>query len=156
MEGDVQRFTSFNHDASVPAGLRALYEGGLLLDVTLVIDDQQFRAHKALLATQSDYFKKMFTAESGKGDQDPIPLHGLTATAFRHILKFMYYGTIELDMNTVYEILQAAINIKVKQVVTFCCSFLLSRMSLENSGEILKFLDEFGITMESAREKLFS
>ncbi|XP_074134764.1 kelch-like protein 15 [Sminthopsis crassicaudata] len=156
MEGDVQRFTSSIHTASVPAGLRALYEGGLLLDVTLVIDDQQFRAHKVLLATQSDYFKKMFTAESQEGDQDNIPLHGLTATAFSHILKFMYYGTIELTMNTVYEILQAAINIKLKEVVKFCCSFLLSRISLENSGEILKLLDDFGITMEGAREKLFS
>ncbi|XP_051824475.1 kelch-like protein 15 [Antechinus flavipes] len=156
MEGDVQQFTSSVHDASVLAGLKALYEGGLLLDVTLVIDDQQFRAHKALLATQSDYFKKMFTAESGEGAQDNIPLQGLTATAFSHILKFMYYGSIELSMNTVYEILQAAINTKLKEVVNFCCSFLLSRISLENSGEILKFLDDFGITMEGAREKLFS
>ncbi|XP_031800368.1 kelch-like protein 15 [Sarcophilus harrisii] len=156
MEGDVQRFTSSNHDASVPAGLRALYEGGLLLDVTLVIDEQQFRAHKVLLATQSDYFKKMFTTESQEGEQKPIPLHDLTATAFNHILKFMYFGYIELSMNTVYEILKGAINIKLKEVVNFCCSFLLSKISLENSGEILKFLDEFGINMEGAREKLFS
>ncbi|XP_031800391.1 kelch-like protein 15 [Sarcophilus harrisii] len=156
MEGDVQRFTSSIHDASVPTGLRALYEGGLLLDVTLVIGDQQFQAHKALLATQSDYFKKMFTAEGQEGEQNPIPLHDVTATAFNHILKFMYNGTIELDMNTVYEILQAAINIKVKEVVKFCCSFLLSRITLENSGEILKLLDDFGITMEGARKKLFS
>uniref|UniRef100_A0A8C5LH40 BTB domain-containing protein n=1 Tax=Jaculus jaculus TaxID=51337 RepID=A0A8C5LH40_JACJA len=145
MAGDVEGFCSSIHDTSVSAGFRALYEEGLLLDVTLVIEDHQFQAHKALLATQSDYFRIMFT--------DKIHLKGLTATGFSHVLQFMYYGTIELSMNAVHEILQAAMYVQLIEVVKFCCSFLLAKICLENCAEIMRLLGDFGVNIEGVREK---
>ncbi|KAI4806932.1 hypothetical protein KUCAC02_017722 [Chaenocephalus aceratus] len=53
---DVEVYLSQVHDGSVSSGFRALYEERLLLDVTLLIEEHHFQAHKALLATQSDYF----------------------------------------------------------------------------------------------------
>lgn len=41
-------------------------------------------------------------------DQDKIHMKGLTAAGFGHILRFMYYGSLELSMPTVQEILQVA------------------------------------------------
>lgn len=67
-----------------------------------------FQAHKALLATQSDYFRVMFTADMRERDQDKIHMKGLTAAGFGHILRFMYYGSLELSMPTVQEILQVS------------------------------------------------
>ncbi|XP_075769412.1 kelch-like protein 15 isoform X2 [Pelodiscus sinensis] len=156
MAGDVEGFSSSIHDTSVSAGFRALYEEGLLLDVTLVIEDHQFQAHKALLATQSDYFRIMFTADMRERDQDKIHLKGLTATGFSHVLQFMYYGTIELSMNTVHEILQAAMYVQLIEVVKFCCSFLLAKVCLENCAEIMRLLDDFGVNIDGVREKLDS
>ncbi|XP_074850524.1 kelch-like protein 15 isoform X2 [Carettochelys insculpta] len=156
MAGDVEGFSSSIHDTSVSAGFRALYEEGLLLDVTLVIEDHQFQAHKALLATQSDYFRIMFTADMRERDQDKIHLKGLTATGFSHVLQFMYYGTIELSMNTVHEILQAAMYVQLIEVVKFCCSFLLAKICLENCAEIMRLLDDFGVNIDGVREKLDS
>ena len=66
------------------------------------------QAHKALLATQSDYFRVMFTADMRERDQDKIHMKGLTAAGFGHVLRFMYYGSLELSMPTVQEILQVA------------------------------------------------
>ncbi|TKC52397.1 hypothetical protein EI555_017480, partial [Monodon monoceros] len=141
---DVEGFCSSIHDTSVSAGFRALYEEGLLLDVTLVIEDHQFQAHKALLATQSDYFRTMFTADMRERDQDKIHLKGLTATGFSHVL----------HMSTVHEILQAATYVQLIQVVKFCCSFLLAEICLENCAEIMRLLDDFGVNIEGVREKL--
>lgn len=154
MAGDMEGFCSSIHDTSVSAGFRALYEEGLLLDVTLVIEDHQFQAHKALLATQSDYFRIMFTADMRERDQNKIHLKGLTATGFSHVLQFMYYGTIELSMSTVHEILQAAMYVQLIEVVKFCCSFLLAKICLENCAEIMRLLDDFGVNIEGVREKL--
>lgn len=156
MAGDLEGFSSSIHDTSVSAGFRALYEEGLLLDVTLVIEDHPFQAHKALLATQSDYFRIMFTADMRERDQDKIHLKGLTATGFRHVLQFMYYGNIELSMNTVHEILQAAMYVQLIEVVKFCCSFLLAKICLENCAEIMRLLDDFGVNIDGVREKLDS
>ncbi|XP_062982557.1 kelch-like protein 15 isoform X2 [Elgaria multicarinata webbii] len=156
MAGDVEGFSSSIHDTSVSAGFRTLYEEGLLFDVTLVIEDHQFQAHKALLATQSDYFRIMFTADMRERDQNKIHLKGLTATGFSHVLQFMYYGTIELSMTTVHEILQAAMYVQLIEVVKFCCSFLLAKICLENCAEIMRLLDDFGVNIEGVREKLDS
>lgn len=154
MAGDVEGYISTVHDSSVSAGFRALYEEGLLVDVTLVIEDHQFQAHKALLATQSDYFRIMFTADMRERDQDKIYLKGLTATGFSHVLQFMYYGTIDLSMATVHEILQAAMYVQLTEVVKFCCSFLMAKICLDNCAEIMRLLDDFSVDVEGVREKL--
>lgn len=154
MAGDVEGFSSSIHDSSVTAGFRALYEEGLLVDVTLVIEEHQFQAHKALLATQSDYFRIMFTADMRERDQDKIYLKGLTATGFSHVLQFMYYGNIDLSMATVHEILQAAMYVQLTEVVKFCCSFLMAKICLDNCAEIMRLLDDFSVDAEGVREKL--
>jgi hypothetical protein len=50
----------------------------------------------------------MFTADMRERDQDKIHMKGLTAAGFGHVLRFMYYGSLELSMPTVQEILQVA------------------------------------------------
>ncbi|KPP70377.1 kelch-like protein 15-like, partial [Scleropages formosus] len=154
MAGDVEVYLSQVHDGSVSSGFRALYEERLLLDVTLLIEEHHFQAHKALLATQSDYFRVMFTADMRERDQDKIHMKGLTATGFGHVLQFMYYGTLELSMLTVQEILQAAMYVQLTEVVEFCCSFLLARLCLENCAEVMRLLEDFSVGVEGVQEQL--
>ncbi|MBN3321712.1 KLH15 protein, partial [Atractosteus spatula] len=154
MAADVEVFISCDHDSSVSSGFRALYEERLLLDVTLLIEEHHFQAHKALLATQSDYFRIMFTADMRERDQDKIHLKGLTATGFSHVLQFMYYGKLELSMLTVHEILQAAMYVQLTEVVEFCCSFLLAKICLDNCAEVMRLLDDFSVNIDGVQEQL--
>lgn len=135
------------------------------------------QAHKALLATQSDYFRVMFTADMRERDQDKIHMKGLTAAGFGHILRFMYYGSLELSMPTVQEILQvrprpaaapplrdnpswlrplpqAAMYVQLKEAVEFCCSFLLTKICLENCAEVMRLLEDFSVGVEGVQEQL--
>lgn len=154
MAGDVEVYLSQVHDGSVSSGFRALYEERLLLDVTLLIEEHHFQAHKALLATQSDYFRVMFTADMRERDQDKIHMKGLTAAGFGHVLRFMYYGSLELSMPTVQEILQAAMYVQLTEAVEFCCSFLLAKICLENCAEVMRLLDDFSVAVEGVQEQL--
>lgn len=142
------------HDGSVSSGFRALYEERLLLDVTLLIEEHHFQAHKALLATQSDYFRVMFTADMRERDQDKIHMKGLTAAGFGHVLRFMYYGSLELSMPTVQEILQAAMYVQLTEAVEFCCSFLLAKICLDNCAEVMRLLEDFSVGVEGVQEQL--
>lgn len=142
------------------------------------------QAHKALLATQSDYFRVMFTADMRERDQDKIHMKGLTAAGFGHILRFMYYGSLELSMPTVQEILQvtrpptpslmvlpggglhcprlpasflsrqAAMYVQLTEAVEFCCSFLLAKICLENCAEVMRLLEDFSVGVEGVQEQL--
>ncbi|KTF95753.1 hypothetical protein cypCar_00010838 [Cyprinus carpio] len=154
MAGDVEVYLSQVHDGSVSSGFRALYEERLLLDVTLLIEEHHFKAHKALLATQSDYFRVMFTADMRERDQDKIHMKGLTAAGFGHVLRFMYYGSLELSMLTVQEILQAAMYVQLTEAVEFCCSFLLAKICLENCAEVMRLLEDFSVGVEGVQEQL--
>ncbi|XP_028813191.1 kelch-like protein 15 [Denticeps clupeoides] len=154
MAGDVEVYLSQVHDGSVSSGFRALYEERLLLDVTLLIEEHHFQAHKALLATQSDYFRVMFTADMRERDQDKIHMKGLTAVGFGHVLRFMYYGSLELSMLTVQEILQAAMYVQLTEAVEFCCSFLLAKICLENCAEVMRLLEDFSVGVEGVQEQL--
>ncbi|XP_076868938.1 kelch-like protein 15 isoform X1 [Brachyhypopomus gauderio] len=154
MAGDVEVYLSQVHDGSVSSGFRALYEERLLLDVTLLIEEHHFQAHKALLATQSDYFRVMFTADMRERDQDKIHMKGLTAAGFGHVLRFMYYGSLELSMPTVQEILQAAMYVQLTEAVEFCCSFLLAKICLENCAEVMRLLEDFSVGVEGVQEQL--
>ncbi|XP_026056799.1 kelch-like protein 15 isoform X2 [Carassius auratus] len=154
MAGDVEVYLSQGHDGSVSSGFRALYEERLLLDVTLLIEEHHFQAHKALLATQSDYFRVMFTADMRERDQDKIHMKGLTAAGFGHVLRFMYYGSLELSMITVQEILQAAMYVQLTEAVEFCCSFLLAKICLENCAEVMRLLEDFSVGVEGVQEQL--
>ncbi|XP_030624992.1 kelch-like protein 15 isoform X2 [Chanos chanos] len=154
MAGDVEVYLSQVHDGSVSSGFRALYEERLLLDVTLLIEEHHFQAHKALLATQSDYFRVMFTADMRERDQDKIHMKGLTAAGFGHVLRFMYYGSLELSMPTVQEILQAAMYVQLTEAVEFCCSFLLTKICLENCAEVMRLLEDFSVGVEGVQEQL--
>uniref|UniRef100_A0A8C7WDR0 Kelch-like protein 15 n=1 Tax=Oncorhynchus mykiss TaxID=8022 RepID=A0A8C7WDR0_ONCMY len=140
--GEVEMYLSQVHDGSVSSGFRALYEERLLLDVTLLIEEHHFQAHKALLATQSDYFRVMFTADMRERDQDKIHMKGLTAAGFGHVLRFMYYGSLELTV------------MYLTEVVEFCCSFLLSKICLENCAEVLRLLEDFSVGVEGVQEQL--
>jgi len=140
------------------------------------------QAHKALLATQSDYFRVMFTADMRERDQDQIHMKGLTAAGFGHVLRFMYYGSLELSMPTVQEILQvgrppaaprssvsavnvtassssslpaqAAMYVQLTEAVEFCCSFLLAKICLENCAEVMRLLEDFSVGVEGVQEQL--
>lgn len=54
-------FESPSHTGTLLCGLQALRCKGLLIDVTLIAEGKSFSAHKAVLASCSDYFRAMFT-----------------------------------------------------------------------------------------------
>lgn len=55
-----------------------------------------------------------------------------SATGFRQVLQFAHYGSKELSVNTVGDILQAAMYVQPIGVGKFCFSFLLATTCLEN------------------------
>ncbi|KAG7465694.1 hypothetical protein MATL_G00156250 [Megalops atlanticus] len=68
----------------------------LLCDITLIVEDVQFKAHKALLAASSDYFSLMFTAEGHVG-QSIYKLDGMAARTFGAVLEFIYSASVSVE-----------------------------------------------------------
>ncbi|XP_055966794.1 myoneurin isoform X2 [Sorex fumeus] len=93
-------------------------EAGFLCDCTVVIGEFQFKAHRNVLASFSEYFGAIYRSTSEHNvflDQSQVKADG-----FQKLLEFIYTGTLNLDSWNVKEIHQAADYLKVEEVVTKC------------------------------------
>uniref|UniRef100_A0A8C7F338 Zinc finger and BTB domain containing 24 n=1 Tax=Oncorhynchus kisutch TaxID=8019 RepID=A0A8C7F338_ONCKI len=80
---------STTHKDTILCKFDKLRKRELLCDITLIVEDVHFKAHKALLAASSDYFSLMFTAEE-QISQSTYRLDGMAAETFGAVLEFIY------------------------------------------------------------------
>lgn len=70
-------------------------EAGFLCDCTVVIGEFQFKAHRNVLASFSEYFGAIYRSTSENNvflDQSQVKADG-----FQKLLEFIYTGTLNLD-----------------------------------------------------------
>ena len=84
-----------------------LRKRGLLCDITLIVEDVRFEAHKVLLAASSDYFSSMFTAQEPMG-RSTHTLAGVVAETFASVLDFIYGARVSVEQSSAEQLLELA------------------------------------------------
>ena len=90
------------------ANLTNLQKDGLLCDVKVIVEGESFNAHKAILASCSDFFKAMFSSGFKERHQDEVSLDIGKADDFRVLLECAYTGKVSLTAETAAGILEMA------------------------------------------------
>lgn len=67
-----------------------------MCDVTLKteIDGEEIHAHRCVIASNSEYFEKMFVGGFKESNQKLIIIEGIDHTTLRHLIDFMYSGKL--------------------------------------------------------------
>ncbi|EFB22190.1 hypothetical protein PANDA_015234, partial [Ailuropoda melanoleuca] len=107
---------SDTHSDTVLASFEDQRKKGFLCDITLIVENVHFRAHKALLAASSEYFSMMF-AEEGEIGQSIYMLEGMVADTFGILLEFIYTGCLQASEKSTEQILATAQFLKVYDLV---------------------------------------
>ncbi|XP_023578128.1 zinc finger and BTB domain-containing protein 24 isoform X2 [Octodon degus] len=107
---------SDTHSDSVLASFEDQRKKGFLCDITLIVENVHFRAHKALLAASSEYFSMMF-AEEGEIGQSIYMLEGMVADIFGILLEFIYTGYLHANDKSTEQVLATAQFLKVYDLV---------------------------------------
>ena len=84
-----------SHLSTPAVGLVKMFENQLHTDVTFQVGGQVVRAHRIILASQSDYFDCLLFGPMKEGRATEITLKETPAEAFRELLKFMYSGSVK-------------------------------------------------------------
>uniref|UniRef100_A0A8C5P6Q0 Kelch like family member 34 n=1 Tax=Leptobrachium leishanense TaxID=445787 RepID=A0A8C5P6Q0_9ANUR len=105
---------------------------GQLCDVSLVVDGQEFPAHKSLLACSSDYFRAMFKEYTKESKAAVIHLKVISATGLENILDFIYTSWLSLSMYSLEDTLEAACYLQVMDAIPLCSQFVVNNCALEN------------------------
>lgn len=83
-----------NHSSEVLCSLNEQRHDGLLCDVLLVVQEQEYRTHRSVLAACSKYFKKLFTAGTLASQPYVYEIDFVQPEALAAILEFAYTSTL--------------------------------------------------------------
>ncbi|NXO82514.1 BACH1 protein, partial [Sitta europaea] len=119
-------YESSVHSTNVLLSLDDQRKQDILCDVTILVEDQRFRAHKAVLAACSSYFLSRIV---GQVDTDLIITlpEEVTLKGFSPLLQFAYTAKLVLNKDNVSEVCKCAEFLGVRNIEESCFQFLKVR-----------------------------
>lgn len=138
-------FESPPHASALLNGLNLLRARGQLLDVTLIAGGREFKAHRAVLAACSDYFRAMFTDAMLESRQPEICLNGVSAQGLRCLLEYAYTSRLVLSLANIQDVLATANHIGLTPVVEACSSYLQDQLDLENCIDVATLAETYSL-----------
>ena len=88
-----------------------------LYDVTLITDDDQFiRGHKLVLASSSDFFKRIFKVT--KQAESIIYLTGINQKNLSFIMDYIYLGEVQIFQEEIDSFLESAKKLRIEGLIS--------------------------------------
>uniref|UniRef100_A0A8C3JM71 BTB domain-containing protein n=1 Tax=Calidris pygmaea TaxID=425635 RepID=A0A8C3JM71_9CHAR len=113
-----------NHSSEVLCGLNKQRHDGLLCDVILIVQDQEYRTHQSILAACSKYFKKLFTTSTLTDQPYVYKIDFVKPEALSAILEFAYTSTLTITTPNVKHILSAAKMLEIQCIIDVCLEIM--------------------------------
>lgn len=114
-------------------------------DTTVVVGDEEFRVHAAVLSARSSVFKALLHR---KGDSKSISLSEIEPDVFKLLLRYLYTGELpQGDAATVemhQHLLVAADRFDVASLFQACECALVCSLSVESAGYTLVLAEQHG------------
>lgn len=139
-------FTIMKHPKEALDVMNILRRSSKLCDVTLLVGEDKFVAHKIVLASASPYFRAMFTGGMREEEMSIIPLHGIHPCTLSALIEFAYTSEIRVSEQNVCFLLPAATMFQMNHVVEACSVFLEHQLDASNCIGITDFASEHGCT----------
>uniref|UniRef100_A0A7M4FT70 Kelch like family member 34 n=1 Tax=Crocodylus porosus TaxID=8502 RepID=A0A7M4FT70_CROPO len=105
---------------------------GLMCDILLKVKENEFPAHKSLLACSSDYFRAMFKSYTKESKASVIHLQVISSMGLQHILDFIYTSWLPLSFESLEDTLEAASYLQVTEAIGLCNQYIVNNLTLEN------------------------
>nr|XP_038026870.1 zinc finger and BTB domain-containing protein 7C isoform X2 [Anas platyrhynchos]XP_038026871.1 zinc finger and BTB domain-containing protein 7C isoform X2 [Anas platyrhynchos]XP_038026872.1 zinc finger and BTB domain-containing protein 7C isoform X2 [Anas platyrhynchos] len=124
-----------NHSSEVLCGLNEQRHDGLLCDVILIVQDQEYRTHRSVLAACSKYFKKLFTTGTLTDQPYVYEIDFVKPEALSAILEFAYTSTLTITTSNVKHILSAAKMLEIQCIINVCLEIMEPDREVEEDDD---------------------
>ena len=128
-----------------------------LSDLILVVEEERFHVHRAMLAFWSPVFEKMFTSEFQEKDKTEVPLPGKKASEIKEMLLLIYPSLTEraITEENCYFLVKLAHEYQMEAIVTRCEDFMVNKVKVKAKESVLADL-VFAQTYKLEKLKLAS
>lgn len=116
---------------------------GVLCDTILVVDGQEFPAHKNILAASSAYFLGLFTSDMKERQQTEVKLEGFKSLVMSDLLNYIYTGEVEITEENVKELVFAGDYLLIESLKDKGSFYLEETLSPSNCLSVRAFSEKF-------------
>ncbi|XP_043468674.1 ARM REPEAT PROTEIN INTERACTING WITH ABF2-like [Leptopilina heterotoma] len=110
-------------------------------DVSFLINDNKFYAHKVILASASPEFERMFSHNMQEKIINSIEIKDTNSNHFKELLRHIYMGRVENLQNIAVDIFKLAIKYNVASLQQVCEIHLEKNFSINNAISIFELAD---------------
>ena len=122
-------------------GIKSLLDDQLFTDLTIKCAEKEFKAHKAVLASQSPVFKRMLMTNMTEKESNVIELTDIDPPALSELLTYLYSGTTPNMKSLAKNLLVVADKYELSHLLAMCENNLLSDLVVTNVVELLVLAD---------------
>ena len=117
-------------------------QSNLFTDVTLIVaDGKEFKAHKVVLASQSEFFKTRFASRWSGSSGDKVEMTDVPASIMEGILSYMYTGIVTNIQQIAYQLLPAAEEYALVGLRGMCEQTLAKSLTIKTVADVLIHAD---------------
>ena len=136
--------------------LNSMREHRELCDVSLMAENNEIHAHRAILAACSPYFRAMFLSGFAEAKEDKVTLQGVSPAALQQVVDYFYTSELKLETENVEDIIRVAILLRLETIVDHCETFLRRNMSPFNCLGLQSFATLFNLESLSQHAARFT
>ena len=126
------QYTEREHFKKTFGFLDKMRKKGELCDITLIANEKEIKAHRAVLAAASPFFESMFVGEFSEPEGEPIYIEEVDDDTLTAMVDFAYTARIKLTDRNVYFIFEAAELFQFSGLRAACFKFFKQQMNLSN------------------------
>ncbi|XP_069827183.1 zinc finger and BTB domain-containing protein 11 [Dendropsophus ebraccatus] len=117
----VVKQSSLKHGQAVLDQLNQQRIANQFCDVTLLIEGEEYKAHKSVLAASSEYFRELFIEKGAVSSHEAfVDLSGFCKASFLPLLEFAYTSELSFDFCNMAEVVLLARHLFMHEVLEIC------------------------------------
>lgn len=121
--------------------LKLLQEDGNF-DVEIKCGQETFKAHRNILSSRSDVFRRMLHSSMTEGQTDIVQIQDIDYSSFQEFLIYLYCGKLpELTMATAKGLYAIGDKYEVAALKNACSEFMANNLTRKTACEILMLAD---------------
>ncbi|XP_043479834.1 speckle-type POZ protein-like [Leptopilina heterotoma] len=125
----------------------SLQENEEFKDVAFKIEDEEFTAHKNILASQSPVFAAMFKNKMTEGLTSVVEIDDIKPAIFQQMLNFIYTDRLENLEESAIEFLYVAEKYQLEKLKNLCINSLNNKLSLKSVIKTLEVAELYSVEL---------
>ena len=132
--------------------LKVMHEKSLFSDIQIEVGDKLFRAHRAVLASRSSVFHKMFEIDMKEKEEGRVKISDIKHDVMSDLLAYIYTGCAPQIKSHTEDLLLAADKYHIPDLVSLCEDELRSNLTPTNVAEVVLLADSLQLGSSKSKE----